>query len=228
MKIERLLNLQQIKGAFKLLEIGTGSGGIAHYFATHKTLNCKVIATDVIDQRVIKEGYCFVETKDKTLPFTDEYFDVIISNHVIEHVGEESDQLHHLCEIYRLLKPNGKAYLAVPNRWMIIEPHYRLAILSWLPRRLRSSYLKLRGRGEFYDCEPLSLTELDALLARSGFIWKHVEVDAIRAIFEIEGKHGIVSKIVSKLPDTILNRLRPIIPTLICILEKKRKASEYG
>lgn len=46
--------------------------------------------------------------------------DVILTNHVIEHVGEYESQLEHLNEIKRLLK-NGIAYLAVLNKWMLIE-----------------------------------------------------------------------------------------------------------
>jgi spermidine synthase len=36
----------------RLLEIGTGSGGIAHYFATHPTLHCEVTAVEVVDQAI--------------------------------------------------------------------------------------------------------------------------------------------------------------------------------
>src|SRR3546814_9833619 len=69
------------------------------------------------------------------LPFADDSFDVVLSNHVIEHVGEQPEQLAHLSELRRVLTPGGIGYLAVPNRWMLVEPHYRLAFLSWWPHR---------------------------------------------------------------------------------------------
>jgi 2-polyprenyl-3-methyl-5-hydroxy-6-metoxy-1,4-benzoquinol methylase len=63
------------------------------------------------------------------LPFPDEYFDVVVSNHVIEHV---SDQQLHLSEIARVLKPNGVVYLATPNRLWPWEVHYRVLVLHYL------------------------------------------------------------------------------------------------
>jgi methylase of polypeptide subunit release factors len=59
LKIERLLNLQKKSQTLKLLEIGTGAGGIAHYFATHRELNCEVTAVDINDQRQVKNGFLF-------------------------------------------------------------------------------------------------------------------------------------------------------------------------
>ena len=37
--------------------------------------------------------------------------------------------MKHLREIRRVLRRDGLAYLAVPNRWALVEPHYRLALL---------------------------------------------------------------------------------------------------
>ena len=91
------------------------------------------------------------------MPFANASFDLVITNHVIEHVGEVNEQLQHLKEIARVLSSTGQCYLAVPNRWMLTEPHYRLKFLSWWPKKCRSSYLKLMGKGEFYDCEPLGV-----------------------------------------------------------------------
>ena len=219
LKIERLLRLAECLQPIRMLEIGTGSGGIAHYFATHPTLQCVVTAVDVVDQRLIDEGYEFHLVQDTTLPFADSSFDVVLSNHVIEHVGERTAQLAHLREIRRIMAPGGVSYLAVPNRWMLIEPHYRLIFLSWFPRRLRTPYLRLMRRGERYDCEPLSMPQLDALLAEAGFAGLHLEVDALRATLAIEGTHGLGARLVGWLPDTLLVHLRRFIPTLICRLE---------
>ena len=74
LKIERLLGLAKRWQPLRLLEIGTGSGGIAHYFAAHPTLRCEVTAVDVVDQRLICEGYDFRLVHDTALPFDDAGF----------------------------------------------------------------------------------------------------------------------------------------------------------
>lgn len=219
LKIERLLGLAERRQPLRLLEIGTGSGGIAHYFATHPTLRCEVTAVDVVDQRLIRDGYDFRLVHDTALPFADARFDVVLSNHVIEHVGARDAQLAHLRELRRVLAPGGVGYLAVPNRWMLVEPHYRLAFLSWLPRPLRTPYLRLMRHGERYDCEPLTVPRLDSLLAEAGFAWRHLEVEALREILEIEDASSLLVKLLDRTPDWTLRWLQALIPTLICRLK---------
>lgn len=221
LKIERLLGLGDRRQPIRLLEVGTGSGGIAHYFGTHPNLRCEVDAVDVHDNRLVTEGYRYHPVTDTRLPFADATFDAVLSNHVIEHVGDGAAQLAHLVELRRVLRPDGVGYLAVPNRWMLVEPHYGLAFLSWLPRAWRSPYLRLRGRGEHYDCEPLQLAQLDALLARAGFRFSHVEIDALRHLLEIEGPRTVGARIAGVTPDWVLALLRRWIPTLLCRLERE-------
>lgn len=80
LKIERLLNLSTRIQPLRLLEIGTGSGGIAHYFATHQSIECDVTAVDVIDQRLVPDDFEFRLVQDTQLPFTDKSFDVVLSS----------------------------------------------------------------------------------------------------------------------------------------------------
>ena len=46
------------------------------------------------------------------LPFNDNEFDVILCNHVLEHIPDEAKAMQ---ELYRVLKPNGMAILQVPQ-----------------------------------------------------------------------------------------------------------------
>ena len=69
------------------------------------------------------------------LPFPQDSFGIVVSNHVIEHVGDYPAQREHLGEIRRILRGDGVLYLATATRWLVTEPHYRLPFLSWLPRR---------------------------------------------------------------------------------------------
>jgi ubiquinone/menaquinone biosynthesis C-methylase UbiE len=220
LKIERLLNLAGRPQPMRMLEIGTGSGGIANYFGTHSSLDIRVEAVDVVDNRLTTEGYNFCLVTDTSLPFADESFDVVLTNHVIEHVGDQSAQLQHLQEIQRVMRREAVGYVAVPNRWQVVEPHYKLAFLSWLPRGLRSSYLQLRNRGKFYDCEPLTMGELEALLQTAGFNYTNLFVASVRVTVDIERPNTLLGALLTAVPDVLLRAFRRIVPTLIFRFER--------
>nr|WP_193570524.1 class I SAM-dependent methyltransferase [Luteibacter yeojuensis] len=217
-KIERLLDLPSCHQ--KILEVGTGAGGIAHYFAMHTDAPRTVEAVDVKDQRQVMEGYGFTVVSSTSLPFTEAEFDAVISNHVIEHVGDRADQLHHLMEIGRVLKADGCAYLAVPSRWMLVEPHYGLPFLSWLPRAWRSPYLRLAKKGSYYDCEPLQLHELEDLARKAGLLCENISLRAFRTLVELEHPGGLLARL-ARLPDRWLEWLNPLAPTHVCLLRRE-------
>lgn len=221
-KIEVLLGLDSSDGPRRLLEVGVGSGGISAYFGSHTSARYDVDAVDVVDNRVVTDGYRFARVSGTQLPFEDGSFDVVISNHVIEHVGLHEAQRHHLLELKRVLALGGVGYLAVPNRWMLVEPHYRLPFLSWLPHSWRSRYLRMSGRGNFYDCEPLQLGELDQLLREVGLVGQHKEVEALRIMQALEPIGGLLGNVLARCPDTWLAWFRPVIPTLICVFSHER------
>lgn len=222
-KIERLLELETRSKPIRLLEIGTGSGGIAHYFATKPDLRCQVDAVDVHDNRQVFDGYRYQTVSDVALPFADRTFDVVLTNHVIEHVGDARAQHRHLAEICRVLKPEGVGYLAVPNRWMLMEPHYRLAFLSWWPHSWRTPYLRLMRRGIEYDCEPLQLRQLERMLDVAGFQYRNLCVQALRETLEIECPGSVAARLLSRTPNALLHLLRSMIPTLIYRIEPKHR-----
>lgn len=219
-KIACLLDLSRRSQPMRLLEIGTGSGGIAHWFATHPSLRCEVTAVDVIDNRQVREGYLFRQVQGTGLPFDDESFDVVISNHVIEHVGDADAQHRHLIEVRRVMRCDGVGYLAVPNRWMLAEPHYRLMFLSWWPHSWRTPYLRLMRRGAFYDCEPLQMRQLERMLAAAGFRHDNLCIQGWRAMLEIEHPDSLGDRLLRGVPDAMLRPLKRILPTLIYRIER--------
>lgn len=215
LKIERLLDLANRPQPIRMLEVGTGSGGIAHYFGTHPQLRCEVDAVDVHDSRLVTEGYRYHQVRGTRLPFADESFDAVLSNHVIEHVGDDRAQREHLAELHRVLRPDGVGYLAVPNRWMLVEPHYKLAFLSWLPHAWRTPYLRIMRKGTIYDCEPLQMPQLEGLLGTAGFQYENACIEALRMTFDIERPDSLGCRILDVTPDALLVPWRRVIPTLI-------------
>jgi SAM-dependent methyltransferase len=221
LKIERLLNMAVRQQPLHILEIGTGSGVIAHYFGTHQQMRCEVTAVDVSDNRLVHEGYSYRQVQGVELPFGTATFDVVISNHVIEHVGDAKAQAHHLAEIRRVMKPGGDGYLAVPNRWMLTEPHYRLMFLSWWPHSWRTPYLRLMRKGEFYDCEPLEKYRLERMLDDAGLGYHNLCIEALRETLATERPQAMVTRWIGMVPDGALKPLRGLIPTLIYRLDRR-------
>lgn len=220
-KIERLLGLRAGSDLLRLLEVGAGSGGISHYFGTHASGRFEVEAVDVQDSRQVTEDYGFTLVEGVRLPFPDSSFDVVLSNHVIEHVGDDMAQAVHLAEIHRVMKPAAIGYLAVPSRWMLVEPHYRLALLSWWPESWRSRWLRLWGKGDFYDCRPMSCVDLERRLSVAGFRFEQLHAQALRATFEIERPDSFVWRYFLRfIPDSLVALGRHGFPTLIYRLRK--------
>lgn len=79
----------------------------------------------------------------EALPFADNSFDYVVNLQVLEHVRDPEPVLR---EIFRVLRPGGRCYLACENYITFREPEYRVAWVPLLPKHLGSLYLKLRGR----------------------------------------------------------------------------------
>jgi ubiquinone/menaquinone biosynthesis C-methylase UbiE len=71
------------------------------------------------------------------LPWSDNHFDIVFSNAVIEHLGSFEKQKKMADEIMRV----GKSwFVTTPNRWYPFEFHMRLPFVTWLPR---SGYIRI-------------------------------------------------------------------------------------
>jgi ubiquinone/menaquinone biosynthesis C-methylase UbiE len=219
-KIRRLLSFATSgSDGSRLLEIGTGSGAIAHYFSSMDGSRYEVHAVDVSDQRQVTKGYSFSTYDGQHLPFTDDAFDIVISNHVIEHVGDVKEQAAHLQEIRRVLAPGGSAYIATPSRWQFVEPHFRLALLSWLPRRLSDLYVQIAGKGMRYDCYPLTHASLERMFVRAKIRHRNINTEALQVALQLEPSGKWFAALVARIPTAVLQSLYRFSPTMVYLLE---------
>lgn len=90
-----------------------------------------------VDENKIAKAYA------EDLPFEKNYFDLVWSFTVLEHVQDVKKSIE---EIYRVLKPGGWAFLGMPDYKHFYEPHYKLFIPAFLPVPIIRLILKLKGR----------------------------------------------------------------------------------
>lgn len=98
--------------------------------------------------------------------FPDNYFDIIICNHIYEHA---SNPRQLIAEIKRVLKSDGVCYFAAENRLNIMEAHYRLPFLSIIPKPCAHLYLRLCGKGKLYSENLSTYWRLKKLVDISNF-----------------------------------------------------------
>lgn len=210
--------VRTLEGAVAL-DIGCGNGVIARELGRAVGPTGSVFGVDVVDQRTTFDGYRFRRVSDTTLPFADGSFDIVVSNHCIEHVGGRPGQLHHLQEVQRVLRPDGICYLAVPNRWTLVEPHFDLLFLSWLPRSVASTYVRLARRGTHYDCDIPGSKSLQRLVMEAGLESEEITSGALPLIEEIEEPSGIKKQLL-RMPPPVARRLEALMPTRMHILRR--------
>ena len=96
------------------------------------------------------------------LPFSDASLDVVICNHVYEHV---SDSTKLMKELFRILKPGGMVYLGAMNARWPMEPHYDIPFLHWMPVSLAEKLVRAKGYNHGYLERPLTTPKLDDMVS---------------------------------------------------------------
>jgi SAM-dependent methyltransferase len=210
---------------FVCLDVGCSRGIITRLLASR----CRfTIGVDVdlnhisIDDRQTNpaqdspEQAVFAYAGGESLPFADASMDLVVCSQVYEHV---IDQPGLASEIERVLRPGGICFFSGPNRLAVLEEHYWLPFLSWLPRPLAHGYMRLFRRGKQYDAYPLFYWQIRAL-------WKNFEIHDYTLRMLREPRKFSVSERVEKypwlryLPDWAFSWLRPFFPNYNWILVK--------
>ena len=156
----------------------------------------------------------FHVARGESLPFDDGSVDVVVLNHIYEHVVDPQAVVD---DIHRVLAPGGVLYAGVGHRWQVIEPHHRLPLLSWLPQPAADRYLRLTGKGEHYYERYATPAGLRRLFAAYD-IWDYtLPVLADAAAFEGD---DIVPGWVGRLPERVLEATLPLVPTYVWLAFK--------
>jgi ubiquinone/menaquinone biosynthesis C-methylase UbiE len=155
--LRRFTNLSQRS----VLDVGCGPGRIAEHLRRHVKDVIGLDTNEVYLKEATERHLQAVLADVACLPLRAEAFDVIICNDVLEHVPDSKLAVQ---EIMRVISGDGIAFIQCANKYQIVEPHFLLPFLSWVPHRLANVYLRLSRRGKSYDAYyPLSTSELDAM-----------------------------------------------------------------
>lgn len=200
------------EGRFSLLDVGTGNGEIASYLSKFHN----VVSVDVVDQREVHDGFAFVQLDGEALPFADKSFDIVVSNHVIEHMANAA---LHLSEIRRVLKDAGIVYLATPNRFWPWEAHNEIFLLHYLPASIFNSLMKLSGKYR-EDVFLLTWWTLNQKMKKS-FSVKIVSDRISKWPLQYHMRcHPFLAKILSWIPLWLYRLFTFMNPTLVVVLKK--------
>ncbi len=175
---------------YRVLDIGCGNGDISTYF-TRKNEQYGVDIND--NRRDRNRNFAFSIVTSEILPFGDSFFDIVISHHVIEHVD---DQELHLREIHRVLKPDGIAYLATPNR--------------------TSPLMK----GHIGNDRVLRYRQVEPLLHNGGFVCTDYSPKVVRE----PDRFFADMRLGRFIPGLLVRLLRPLVPSHIYMLRPQKAA----
>ena len=163
----------------RVLDVGCGDAGVLIAFAERGARCAGVEASERSLERGrlrVREHGVEVELLGgiaEALPRADGSSDLVILDNVLEHV---EDPVETLSEIRRVLVPGGLLYLVTPKPFALYslcnDPHYDLAGLVLMPRRLQVWYFeRVRGGGEgTYDVGVIpTRRRVRKLLADAGF-----------------------------------------------------------
>ncbi len=157
----------------------------------------------------------FVCADGSRIPVADGSVDLVVLNHIYEHVVDPDAVLD---EVHRVLSASGLVYLGLANRFGVVEPHYRLPFLSFLPPRAADWYVRSAGRASHYHERLRSPWALRRML-RGFTVWDYTvavikHADQFAATDTVRG-------VVSRLPERVLRTLLPVVPTYIWIGAKR-------
>ncbi len=189
----------------RCLEIGCGRGpwavAAAPSFDDTYALDLDM-ASLLIAQKFCEENHIlnihFLSATSSALPFQHEYFDLINSQAVLEHVDDQSATLE---EINRVLCTGGCFTGDSVNRYNIFtpEPHINLRLVSFLPKNMAHKISLRLKKLPYKDIKPLSYHELQLKL-------QQVFVNQFKIIpFAETSEHSLTYNIMKHLPTAFLN-----------------------
>lgn len=205
----------------KLMDIGCSTGILANFLSQHVG---EVVGADIDEKGIAHakkthqgDNLRFEVQDGMNLTYDANTFDIITCAHAYEHVPDANKLM---AEIHRVLKPDGVCYFAAGNRLNLIEPHYKLPLLSVFPKPMAHWYLKILGKGDFYYEKLRTLPTLRKLVNSFEVI------DYTKKVIDHPEQYEATDMVKSgtlkqKLAKILLTIAYGLSPTYIWLLKKK-------
>ena len=168
----------RVQGAH-VLDIGCGDAGAIIAFAEQGAVCAGIECFDTsLERGKIRASDHGVDVDlrkgvAESIPYPDATFDLVMLDNVLEHVNDRPLTLR---EVRRVLKPGGLLYMVTPKPFSVYslwnDPHYDLAGLVLMPRRMQIWYFEqVRGGGKgTYDVGVIPTRRaIRKLLGEAGF-----------------------------------------------------------
>lgn len=139
--------------SLKMLDVGSGRGKFLLYAAQNNMdvtgLEKNSAYIDIILDKAKGQNLDvdILQGEAEHMPFDDNSFGFVNLSELIEHV-EDPDKL--LSETHRVMKSGAYAYISVPARFGLRDPHFHLYFVNWLPRKWCNAYIGLFGKHKDY------------------------------------------------------------------------------
>lgn len=131
-RLRRLCEVCGVSEESRILDVG----GSYYTFWVYSPVKPKVTILNPKKEwlRCDQDGFSTMVGDGRALPFPNKSFDIVVSNSVIEHLGEWQQQKIFAEEIRRV----GRSYwVQTPNRGFFIEPHFLAPLIHFLPKKYR-------------------------------------------------------------------------------------------
>lgn len=185
-----------------ILDLGCGPNPLSNSF---QQMSSRLVGLDkerhYIEQAKRNTSLQLILADATCLPFRDESFTFVLCNDVLEHVHYHVKLMK---ELLRVLARGGAAYVQCANKYQIIEPHFLLPFLSWIPRPFADAYARIARKGRSYEgYYPSTRKELLSLTS----MYRMVDLTYRRTLLKIRAL-----KIQSKLLLRVVLSLRRVLP----------------
>lgn len=196
------------------LDIGCSTGFIADEL---NRAGATVTGLDIDEPGLVRartrfgDAISFVNSGGESIPKPDQSVDIVVFNHIYEHVVDADAVMR---DIRRVLKPDGVVYLGLGNRLGIVEPHYKLPFLSWLPKPAADRYVRATGRASSYYETFRTRPNLRRMCTGLN-VWDYTYT--VLSESKDFAADDMVPRRLASAPPAVWKALTPIIPTFIWV-----------